>query len=115
MFEFFKRAFSDQQIVPEVRIAIMGKLPDEISVKFHKSKDGGYWAEIKNLPGCITQAKNGQELFVMVNDAVYTYFNVPEKYFPYIRTYLPPEEIREAMRMRIPDNLLNKELGFKRA
>ncbi len=115
MFEFFKRIFSDQQIVPEVRIAIMGELPDKIAVEFHKSKDGGYWAEIKNLPGCITQANSGQELFEMVNDAVYTYYDVPEKYFPYIQTYLPPEDIRKEMRIKIPDKFLNKELGFKSA
>ena len=115
MFGFFKKIFPNRQIEPEVIVAIKGKLPDGILVKFHKSKDGGYWAEIKNLPGCITQAKNGQELFEMVNDAVYTYYDVPEEYLPYIQTYLPPEDIRNEMRIKIPDKFLNIELGFKKA
>ena len=59
-------------------IHYQAQLPDSLEVRIGESKDGGYWVKILNLPGCFTQADSGEELFVMVNDAVYTYFDVPE-------------------------------------
>ncbi len=81
----------------------------------HNSEDGGYWAEVKNLPGCITQADNGTELFQMVNDAVYTYLDVPEEYIPFVPTYFPPEEVRKNLNIKIPESFLKKELVFQRS
>lgn len=71
------------------------QLPHSIEVKIGKSKDGGFWVEILRLPGCFTQAENGEELFVMVNDAVYTYFDIPAEYFPFLPRYFPIEKLKK--------------------
>jgi predicted RNase H-like HicB family nuclease len=41
-----------------------------IKAVIHKSEDGGYWAEVPALPGCVTQAKTIEELSVMLREAV---------------------------------------------
>jgi len=51
--------------------------------------------EILSLPGCFTQAENGEELFVMVNDAVYTYFDIPVEYFSFLPRYFPAEKLKK--------------------
>ena len=71
------------------------QLPHSIKVKIGKSKDGGFWVEILSLIGCFTQAESGEELFVMVNDAVYTYFDIPAEYFPFLPRYFPSEKIKK--------------------
>jgi len=103
-----------KKIVPEALIAYRSRMPDSLDVKIRESEDGGYWVEIKNIPGCITQADNGEELFSMVNDAVYTFFEIPEEYIPYISSFLPSEETRKKFGIKIPAELLNKELVLQR-
>ncbi len=103
-----------KKVVPEVKIALVGKFPDNLDVKIGLSRDGGYFAEIRNLPGCITQAQNGKELFEMVNDAVYTYLDVPTEYVPFVPTFFPSEEIRKAFDIKIPEKYLKEELKFAR-
>jgi len=71
------------------------QLPNSIQVKIGKSKDGGFWIEILNLPGCFTQVDNIEQLFVMVNDAVYTYFEILANYFPFLPRYFPSESFKK--------------------
>lgn len=108
MFNFNKK------IVPEALYAYRSRIPNSLNVLIKESEDGGYWAEILNIPGCITQAENGEELFYMVNDAVYTYFQVPSEYVPLMPTFLPPEEVRNKLGIKIPQNFLTKEIVLQR-
>lgn len=94
--------FRKKEIIPEVLYALKYKLPDKIEVEIKDGEDGHYFAKIKNLPGCITQAQNAQELLEMVNDAIYTYFEIPEQYLPFVQMYIPPEEIRQKYGMKLP-------------
>ncbi len=71
------------------------QLPNSIKVKIGKSKDGGFWVKVLSLPRCFTQAESGEELFVMINDAVYTYFDIPENYFPFLPRYFPNEKMKK--------------------
>ena len=71
------------------------KLPSSIQVKIGKSIDGGFWVEILNLSGCFTQAEDVEQLFVMVNDAVYTYFDIPTGYFPFLPRYFPNDKLKK--------------------
>lgn len=71
------------------------QLPHSIKVKIGRSKDGGFWVEILSLPGCFTQAENVEQLFVMVNDAVYTYFDIFAEYFPFLPRYFPSEKLKK--------------------
>ena len=72
---------------------LRSKFAVRISVKVGRSKDGGFLAEILSFPGCITQGDTLSELVEMVNDCVKTYFNVPQRFFQYMPTYLPPVNI----------------------
>ena len=71
--------FRKKEILPEVLQSINWKLPDSLEVEVKESEGGGFYAMVKNLPGCITQADSGQELYEMVNDAVYAYFQIPKE------------------------------------
>ena len=70
--------------------------PGSVHVNVRRSKDGGFVAVIKTFSGCVTQADSFAELIEMVNDAVRTYFEVPQEYLPFMPTYLPP--LKEAQR-----------------
>ena len=112
MFNFFS---SKKEIIPEVLIALRWKFPDKVNVEVRKSEDGGYFAIVKNLPGCITQAEKGQELFEMVNDAIYTYLDVPPQYIPHMPAFLPPEEIRKKLNnIEIPEFILQEGIVLQR-
>jgi predicted RNase H-like HicB family nuclease len=83
------KLFKRHKIIPEVLYAIKYKLPDNVEVDIKEDEKGNYFANMKSLPGCATQARNPQELFEMVNDAIFTYFEVPEQYQPYLKVYIP--------------------------
>ncbi len=72
--------------------------PNIISVKVEKS-GGVFLANVKTFPGLITQGRSFSELIEMVNDAVRTYFEVPEKYIPFMPDYKPP--LSEAQRLGV--------------
>lgn len=64
--------------------------PQEITVRAHRSEDGGFCAEILAYPGCFTEGDTFSELIEMINDAMMTYFEVPEKYISFMPNYLAP-------------------------
>src|SRR5271157_1750880 len=68
---------------------LIERFPRQISVSVEKYDDG-FLAHIKTFKGCFTQASSYSELMEMVNDAVRSYFEVPEKYLPFMPTYQPP-------------------------
>ncbi|HET6844941.1 MAG TPA: hypothetical protein VFK06_25140 [Candidatus Angelobacter sp.] len=74
--------------------------PQEITVNVRRSEDGGFSAEILSYPNIFTEADTFSELMEMVNDALYTYFDVPEAHVSFMPTYLPPV------------NFMNDLLGF---
>lgn len=39
-------------------------------VIIHRAEEGGYWAEIPSISGCVTQADNFEELFKNIYEAV---------------------------------------------
>jgi predicted RNase H-like HicB family nuclease len=79
-------------------------MPDALDVEVKKLKDGWFYAKIKNLAGCSTQARDANELYLMVNDAVHTYFDVPKEYTPYVRNYLPPEDLRKKLGIEVQES-----------
>ena len=112
--KFLSKFSTKREIIPEVLTAFQWKLPDGIKVVIKKSEDGGYFAIIENLPGCITQAETGQELFEMVNDAIYTYLDISPEYIPYLTKFLPSEKVRKELNIEIPENLLGQEIVLQR-
>ncbi|XOB40084.1 MAG: hypothetical protein ACKKMR_02000 [Candidatus Nealsonbacteria bacterium] len=99
----------------EELIKYQSQLPDKLKVQITKSDDWGYAVKILNLPGCFTQVKNAGELFIMVNDAVYTYFDIPEGIISSMPRYFPIERIRKELQKwekSIPTNLLGRPIVF---
>ncbi len=78
--------------------------PNELTVRAERSQDGGFVAEIIDFPGCFTEAENFSELIEMVNNAIKTYFDIPEKYSSFMASYVPP--LKQAQRLDVfPPNL----------
>ena len=42
----------------------------------HKAEEGGYWAEVPELPGCVTEADTLDELNEMLKEAITGYLEV---------------------------------------
>lgn len=42
----------------------------KLKVVIHKADEGGYWAEVPAIPGCMTQGENMKELIENLYDAV---------------------------------------------
>ena len=51
----------------------------ELEVKIHKAEDGGYWAEVPSIPGCMTQGDSIEELFENIRDAIEGCLSVREE------------------------------------
>ena len=51
----------------------------KIEAIIHKAEEGGYWAEIHALPGCMTQGETMKELRKNMNEAVEGWMRVYEK------------------------------------
>ena len=54
------------------------------------------------------------EIFEMVNDALYTYLEIPAHYQPYMPTFFPREDIRKQFNIKIPKKYLERELSIQR-
>ena len=42
----------------------------KIKVVIHSAKEGGFWAEVPAIPGCVTQGENFEELLQNLYEAV---------------------------------------------
>jgi predicted RNase H-like HicB family nuclease len=48
----------------------------KIQAIIHEAEEGGYWAEVPALPGCITEGDSWEELIDNLRDAVEGCFEV---------------------------------------
>ena len=69
------RLFYPAQLLEEIRAKY--NISEKLNIHVELVKDGYFVLTCKELPGLITEAKNGKELIYMFNDAVLTYFDVP--------------------------------------
>ena len=65
-------------------------LPRQIEVRVRRSEDGGFVATVTSLSGVHTEGETFSELIDMVNDAVYSYHDIPENLRSFVPTYVPP-------------------------
>lgn len=42
----------------------------KIEIVIHTAEEGGYWAEVTSLPGCVTQGDTFEELVANLKDAI---------------------------------------------
>ena len=45
----------------------------------HKAEEGGFWAEVPALPGCVTQAETLPELHVNIKEAIEGWLSTDEE------------------------------------
>jgi predicted RNase H-like HicB family nuclease len=51
----------------------------KLKVIAHKAEEGGYWAEVPAIPGCVTQGDTWDELVANVHEAVEACLSVDTK------------------------------------
>jgi predicted RNase H-like HicB family nuclease len=49
-----------------------------VSAVVHAEPEGGYWAEVPDLPGCVTQGESLDELYDNLREAVAAHQDVDE-------------------------------------
>jgi len=42
----------------------------KIKVVIHEAEEGGYWAEVPAIPGCVTQGETYEELLDNIGEAI---------------------------------------------
>lgn len=42
----------------------------KLKIIVHKAEEGGYWAEVPAIPGCMTQAENMKELMKNLHEVI---------------------------------------------
>ena len=50
----------------------------KFTVLIHEAEEGGYWAEVPALPGCVSQGDSLDELIANVREAVEGYLAEPD-------------------------------------
>jgi predicted RNase H-like HicB family nuclease len=53
----------------KIAAAAEGK-PMKIKVLIHHAEDGGFWAKVPALPGCVTEADTREELLANLREAI---------------------------------------------
>lgn len=48
----------------------------KIKAIVHNAEEGGFWAEVPALPGCITEGDTWDELIFNLNDAIHGWLDV---------------------------------------
>ena len=90
-------------------------LPNQITVAVKKTKLG-FVADIKDFPHCYTQGRNFAELVEMINDAVFTYLDILEKYRGSLGVYLPDKIVNEIKRIKLQEafrDLIKQPMAIK--
>lgn len=49
----------------------------------HQAEEGGYWAEVPALPGCVTQGETREELDANLREAIEGWLSVEEEQAEY--------------------------------
>ncbi len=49
---------------------------DDLKAYIHEAEEGGYWAEVPALPGCLTQGETLDEIIENIDDAIQGWISV---------------------------------------
>ena len=49
----------------------------QIQTIVHEAKEGGFWAEVPALLGCVSQGETMEELLYNIREAIEAYLSVP--------------------------------------
>ena len=112
--KFFRKIFFKPDLAQEAIEAYFYKLPDNIQVKW--KRDGEFivgWITAGDNE-FMTQGYSAKDFIDMVNDAVYTYYEIPEDYVNVLskfKSYSPP--LKEVKRLENND-ITEYSFGFKK-
>jgi predicted RNase H-like HicB family nuclease len=51
----------------------------KIKIVVHEAEEGGYWAEVPSIPGCVTQSETMEELTSNIHEAIESCLSVDMK------------------------------------
>ncbi len=54
----------------------------QIQTIIHEAEEGGYWAEVPVLPGCVSQGETMEEVTSNIREAIEAYLSVPAEGVP---------------------------------
>ncbi len=100
---FLAGIFTRSEIIPEVVISCLHKLPDEVTVAF--KKEGGFLIGRIQLKGCedpiFIQASTPAEFTKMLNEAIYIAHDFKNEYIDFFHKkgdrYAPTPEAKKAL------------------
>ncbi|OGH64930.1 MAG: hypothetical protein A2821_00435 [Candidatus Magasanikbacteria bacterium RIFCSPHIGHO2_01_FULL_41_23] len=72
--------FNLKNIKEAIEKSVNYKLPEFFLFQIEKTPEGWFVATSTDLPGLITEGKDKQELLYMIEDALLTYFDVPNNH-----------------------------------
>lgn len=113
---FNLKSLFGRKLDQEEMFALSWRIPAKLEIEI-KETDGMYFAKITSFTedNVVTQASTGQELVEMVNDALYSYLNIPGEYKESIGFFMPPEEVRKELKFKVPKKYLNRKIGLARS
>jgi predicted RNase H-like HicB family nuclease len=54
----------------------------KIKVVIHEAEEGGYWATVPALPGCVSEADTMEEMLANIREAIECYLDAPDQPLP---------------------------------
>jgi predicted RNase H-like HicB family nuclease len=58
------------------KIKPTGALSMKLKIVVHEAAEGGFWAEVPALPGCVSQGETMDELLANIHEAIEGYVDV---------------------------------------
>jgi predicted RNase H-like HicB family nuclease len=55
------------------------KVRVSLEVEIHPAEEGGYWATVKNLPGCVSEGDTLAEVRRNIREAIECHLDLPKK------------------------------------
>ena len=54
----------------------------KLKVVIHEAEEGGYWATVPALPGCVSEGDTLEEMGSNIREAIECYLDIPEPALP---------------------------------
>ncbi len=51
----------------------------KFKIVIHEAEEGGYWANVPALPGCVSEGKTMDEMLANIRDAIECYLGEPNQ------------------------------------
>jgi predicted RNase H-like HicB family nuclease len=72
----------NKQLEMAFSIPLMEAFPMKIKVIIHEAEEGGFWATVPALPGCVSEGDTWEEIRANIREAIECYLDVSEQPLP---------------------------------